>query len=55
MTTVKQVIYNGVLFTIKNTVPELSETEKAVKLRDLSNDFKRTLDRLSKLNKSEER
>ena len=42
------ITYNGVIFRVRSKSPPLNDTERSIKLTELSSDLKRALDRLNK-------
>ena len=42
-----QITYNGIVFTIKNTLPRLTESERALLCRSIADDMKAALSRLN--------
>ena len=46
MSVKKQLQYNGTVFTVKNTVPQMAPAERKILVQTISDDLKASLNRL---------
>ena len=46
MSVKKQLQYNGIVFTVKNTIPQMTTEERKFLLQTISDDLKASLNRL---------
>ena len=46
MSVKKQLQYNGIVFTVKNTVPQMTTEERKLLVQNISDDLKAALSRL---------